>query len=120
FEMAVELLTRREGRLIEVAPDVACLPIKIVNCYLVGHPGSAAWVLVDAGMGQGAAGRIREAARQRFGGTRPHCIVLTHGPFDHIGGLPELAEEWDVPILAHHLEIPYITGLSAYPPPDPV
>lgn len=118
--MAVELLTRRSGRLIEVAPDVACLPIRIVNCYLVGHPGSAEWVLVDAGMGPTAAARIREATQKRFGEARPLCIVLTHGHFDHLGGLPELAEEWEVPVLAHHLEIPYLTGLSSYPPPDPV
>jgi glyoxylase-like metal-dependent hydrolase (beta-lactamase superfamily II) len=26
---------------------------------------------------------------------------------------------WDVPIYAHRLEIPYLTGKSDYPPPDP-
>ena len=31
----------------------------------------------------------------------------------------ELAEHWDVPIYAHPLELPYLTGRSAYPPPDP-
>jgi glyoxylase-like metal-dependent hydrolase (beta-lactamase superfamily II) len=31
----------------------------------------------------------------------------------------ELAEKWDVPIYAHALELPYLNGRSAYPPPDP-
>jgi glyoxylase-like metal-dependent hydrolase (beta-lactamase superfamily II) len=26
---------------------------------------------------------------------------------------------WDVPVYAHRLELPFLTGLSAYPPPDP-
>jgi glyoxylase-like metal-dependent hydrolase (beta-lactamase superfamily II) len=44
---------------------------------------------------------------------------MTHGHFDHVGALRELAEAWDVPIWAHELELPYLTGLSSYPPPDP-
>jgi glyoxylase-like metal-dependent hydrolase (beta-lactamase superfamily II) len=45
--------------------------------------------------------------------------VLTHAHFDHIGGLPTLAAEWGVPVYAHPLEMPYLTGRSSYPPPDP-
>jgi glyoxylase-like metal-dependent hydrolase (beta-lactamase superfamily II) len=33
--------------------------------------------------------------------------------------LRKLANEWDVPIYAHSLEKPYLTGVSSYPPPDP-
>lgn len=43
----------------------------------------------------------------------------THGHFDHVGSLLELAEHWDVPIYAHPLETPYLTGKASYPPPDP-
>ena len=107
--------------LIEVAPDVTCLQVLIVNAFFVGRPGRAdgGWALVDAGL-RGTAGRFRKAAEQRFGpGARPAAIILTHGHFDHVGALRELAEAWDVLIYAHPLEMPYLTGRSAYPPPDP-
>jgi glyoxylase-like metal-dependent hydrolase (beta-lactamase superfamily II) len=45
--------------------------------------------------------------------------LLTHGHFDHVGAVGRLAEKWDVPVYAHPLEMPYLTGRSAYPPPDP-
>jgi glyoxylase-like metal-dependent hydrolase (beta-lactamase superfamily II) len=45
--------------------------------------------------------------------------VLTHGHFDHVGALEDLAETWDVPVYAHELELPYLDGRSSYPPPDP-
>lgn len=50
---------------------------------------------------------------------RPAAIFLTHGHFDHVGSLKRLAEEWQVPVYAHYLELPYLTGKSAYPPSDP-
>jgi glyoxylase-like metal-dependent hydrolase (beta-lactamase superfamily II) len=53
-------------------------------------------------------------------GSRPAAIVLTHGHFDHIGAVHTLAHEWDVPVYAHELELPYLTGQSSYPPPDPL
>lgn len=105
----------------ELAPDVAYLRTAIVNVAFLGAPdaGDRGWVLVDAGIG-GFAQRIARAAERRFGaGARPAAIVLTHGHFDHVGSLRELADRWDVPVYAHDLELPYLTGRSAYPPPDP-
>ncbi|WP_435022352.1 MBL fold metallo-hydrolase [Tundrisphaera sp. TA3] len=103
-----------------IADDIAYLRTAIVNVVLVGPPeaGDRGWVLVDAGMPLSETS-IVEAAEDRFGAyARPSAIVLTHGHFDHIGVLRSLAERWDVPIYAHELELPYITGRSAYPPPD--
>lgn len=76
-------------------------------------------MLVDAGL-YGSAQRIAQAAEERYGaGARPSAIILTHGHFDHVGALRTLVEQWDVPVYAHELEMPYVTGRSAYPPPDP-
>jgi glyoxylase-like metal-dependent hydrolase (beta-lactamase superfamily II) len=102
----------------EIAPGLARFKLLIANVYFAGHPGSP-WALVDTGTPHKAAG-IRRAAEQRFGpGARPAGIVLTHGHFDHAGSALELAEMWDVPIYAHRLERPFLTGKSAYPPKDP-
>ena len=102
----------------EIAPGLARLKLLIANVYFAGSPGSS-WSLVDSGTPINAT-RIRHAAEQRCGpSARPGGILLTHGHFDHAGSALELAEMWDVPIYAHRLERPFLTGQSAYPPKDP-
>ena len=100
-----------------VARGVIGLRIVMVNAYAVkAEDGS--WTLIDAGM-YFSAGKIRRWVEKHFGeGARPSAIVLTHGHFDHVGALRELADGWDVPVYAHPLEMPYLTGRSKYPPPD--
>lgn len=101
--------------------DIVCLLQTMVNVFLVGPPGAGdrGWALVDAGLAY-SAGPIARASAERFGpDARPSAIILTHGHFDHVGALPHLAEAWDVPVYAHELELPYLTGRSKYPPPDP-
>lgn len=101
-----------------VADGVDRVPIVFVNAYLVGNP-TGGWVLVDTGLPKTAA-RTRSAVEARFGaGARPEAIILTHGHFDHAGSALELARGWDVPIYAHPLELPFLTGRSDYPPQDP-
>ena len=106
------------ARFTEVARGVAFMRCAIVNVVAVGD--ATRWILVDAAL-QGYARAIRQAAEDRFGaGARPAGIVLTHGHFDHVGALAELLHDWDVPVFAHKLEMPYLTGRSPYPPPDPL
>jgi glyoxylase-like metal-dependent hydrolase (beta-lactamase superfamily II) len=101
----------------QYADDVARVPTGFVNAYLLGT--ATQWVLVDSGIA-GFAAFIKRAAEARFGpDTRPAAIVLTHAHFDHAGNADALALQWGVPVLAHPLELPYITGYSDYPPIDP-
>jgi glyoxylase-like metal-dependent hydrolase (beta-lactamase superfamily II) len=104
------------GALNEIAEGVWYLPIMMANVYFLGKRGGP-WVLVDAGV-RGGAWRIRQTAMETFG-QAPECIVLTHGHFDHVGALPQLAQEWNAPVYAHALETPFLNGSSDYPPPDP-
>ena len=102
----------------EPASDVGRLYVAFVNLYFLGARGGQ-WVLVDTGLPASAA-LVRRRAAERYGeGSRPAAIVLTHGHFDHAGNVIELAREWDVPVYAHRLELPYLTGRSDYPPQDP-
>jgi glyoxylase-like metal-dependent hydrolase (beta-lactamase superfamily II) len=105
----------------EVASDVAYRRLGIVNVAFIGPAGAGdrGWVLVDAGL-LGTRRIIADAAEARFGaGARPAAILMTHGHFDHVGALEDLAEEWDAPVYAHPSERPYLTGDASYPPGDP-
>ena len=102
----------------EIAPEVHRLCIGgFVNVYLAGN--ADGWVLIDTGIA-GQFEYIKDAAEQVFGiGARPEAILLTHGHGDHVGSALALATYWDVPIYAHQMELPYLTGKSDYPPNDP-
>ncbi|WP_102349519.1 MBL fold metallo-hydrolase [Bacillus sp. Marseille-P3661] len=104
------------GVSIQLMPDVICHTVQIVNIIFVGN--SENYVLVDAGMPDSAE-EIIEVAEERFGkNSRPKAIILTHGHFDHVGAIIELVKRWGIPVYAHELELPYLTGKESYPEPD--
>lgn len=103
---------------VEVLPDLFNYTVQIVNIQFLGLPEKGDFVLIDAGM-PGSAEEIITATEDRFGkNSRPKAIMLTHGHFDHVGGIIELIEHWQVPVYAHELEMPYLTGKKSYPRPD--
>lgn len=98
-------------------PDVHFLTDQIVNVIFIGEAHSNNWVLIDTGMPKSYK-NILEVAEKRFGNHPPKAILLTHGHFDHVGGIVDLIKHWRVPVYAHALEIPFLTGKEAYPEPD--
>jgi glyoxylase-like metal-dependent hydrolase (beta-lactamase superfamily II) len=105
------------GKLRDVTDDVAYYTNQIVNIIMIGEPGGD-WILIDAGM-PGSADKIIKVAEERFGADKaPLAIILTHGHFDHVGSIVGLLSKWRVPVYAHALEFPFLTGKKAYPEPD--
>ena len=101
-----------------IADGVSGLRIVMVNVFAVSHP-NGGWTLIDAGLPYSTQ-RIRAWVREKFSKLgKAQAVVLTHGHFDHVGALRELADEWDVPVYAHEQESPYLTGKEKYPAPDP-
>lgn len=102
----------------EVAPGVWYLGLNVANVYIVGNRES--WIVVDAGAPMHE-GPILAAAEEIFGpGAKPAALILTHAHFDHFGSAKALLEHWgDVPVYAHKLDEPYLTGRDKTAPGDP-
>ena len=106
------------GMEIEILPDLLCYTIQVVNMCLVRNLDTNDFVLVDAGM-PNSADKIISFTEKYFGeNNRPNAIILTHGHFDHVGAVIDLVKHWEIPVYAHELEIPYLTGKRSYPEPD--
>jgi glyoxylase-like metal-dependent hydrolase (beta-lactamase superfamily II) len=109
-------MTDQKATLDRIAPDVMYMRILMVNvCFISSKDG---WLLVDTGLPDSTESIIA-VAKEQFGGKKPQAIILTHGHFDHVGAITELAKQWDVPIYAHELELPFLTGQKDYLLPDP-
>jgi glyoxylase-like metal-dependent hydrolase (beta-lactamase superfamily II) len=118
-ESFIPMSSIASGKGVEVTPDIYSYTTQIVNVCFIGNPAKDdRFVLVDAGMPNSASMIIKEA-EERFGeGKKPKAIILTHAHFDHIGAIIELVEKWQIPVYAHTLELPYVTGKKNYPTPD--
>ena len=85
-----------------------------VNCSILSENGKA-WI-VDPGQ---EADRIIDLLAQK--GLEPAAILLSHGHFDHIGGIPGLLEKFpDLPVYVHEKDaVMFGHPLNQLPPEYP-
>lgn len=78
------------------------------NCYIVSNRETKECVVIDPAS---SAERIRDTINQK--GYTLKAILLTHGHFDHIGGVKRLKRFFDVPVLAAEAEKPILINTAA-------
>ncbi|PID24141.1 MBL fold metallo-hydrolase [Sporosarcina sp. P7] len=107
------------GDVEEIAEGIYCYTVQIVNVFFIRNQANPnEWILIDAGM-PASGGTILEKAEELFGkDCKLKEIILTHGHFDHIGGIIDILEKQPVPVYAHPLEMPFLSGEKDYPKPD--
>ncbi|RNA66922.1 MBL fold metallo-hydrolase [Alteribacter keqinensis] len=112
----IPAISVKNGDLLEVTNGVLCYVDQIVNVIIVEAGGGC--VLVDTGMPKSAE-KVISVIEKRYGtGSKPMAILLTHGHFDHVGTVVDLVRKWNIPVFAHELELPFLTGEKDYPEPD--
>ena len=62
------------------------------NCYILVDSETKDCAIIDAG---GDAGKISAAVESMQG--NPKYLILTHGHFDHVGGVKEICSKYDIP-----------------------
>ena len=90
--------------------DTLTLGLYQVNCYVVRNEDSSRCVVIDPGYdGQTVLRFLKEQ------NLHLEAILLTHGHFDHVGGVKELAAETDCKVYLHDLERTMPEAMTAGP-----
>ena len=80
------------------------------NCYLVWDENSLACVVIDPGyQPEAVLAEVRRLNKEIA------AIFLTHGHFDHVGAVRELAAETDCPVYLHEADLSMPPQMTAGP-----
>ena len=90
---------------IEVTPVVTGPFVE--NSYVVHDPRTKDAVIIDPGDDPG---RIVRTVEQL--GAKPLAILLTHGHIDHVAAVSRVLEKFDVPLLCHEADLPWLEGME--------
>ena len=81
------------------------------NCYVIGDKAVGEAFIIDP-----ATPEVLDALKKHD--LKPKAILLTHGHGDHIGGVQDIVDAYQVPVYIHKGDVPYLTdpelNLSAY------
>lgn len=84
----------------------------MTHCYIIRQPESSKCCIIDPGY---EAGRILSVLQQKQ--LEPEAILLTHGHFDHVGAVQDLAAETDCDVYISEADLslpPMITNGKLY------
>jgi hydroxyacylglutathione hydrolase len=98
-----------------VSLDVIQLSVAPIgtNCYVVRRPGANEAVVIDPG---GEAPRIELTLEEKQ--ARCVAILITHGHWDHLGAVADLAEATGAPVYMTSAERALLEQLDATSPPE--
>jgi glyoxylase-like metal-dependent hydrolase (beta-lactamase superfamily II) len=82
-----------------------------VSVWLVR--GASSWTLIDSGPPE-TSDHLVAAVSRATGGAGVRQVLLTHGHYDHAGGLAALRLAWNPAILCHVDEMPFVAGEASY------